>query len=353
MVLCSKAHLLLPMEAHIVEFLPPDQLPESMLPLPTADQILAICQRAFGASVHVASARQLGGGTVNTSFLITLDDRQVILRIAPPETADLACDEPWLLRREQHIQPFFAALAPIVPRTILADFTHQLIDRDYVFQTYLVGDRWDTLADQFTPDEELRLWEQFGRITKTIHSTVGTTFGGPHPAPEFPAWSQAILARLEHAAQAMIDQQLDVTDLRTVLAIAQRQTARLDAIGQPRLLHGDLWLFNILVRRAADGPTITGILDAERAWWGDPWADWTMFVLAKAAAPETQHYHARFWQAYEPPEQTPDVAFRQAVYEAMHIGTALAWASQHEDTDTMQRGKRELKMVAKTLPTLV
>jgi aminoglycoside phosphotransferase (APT) family kinase protein len=312
-----------------------------------------MCQRAFGLSVEVASARELRGGTFNTTFLITLTDQHVILRIAPPSTADLSWDEQWLMRREHQIQPFFAAVASRMPRTILADFTHQVIDRDYVFQTYLDGQRWDQSAEAFTPDEELQLWEQFGHITKTIHSTVGTTFGGPYPMPEFPTWSLAIIDRLERAMRAMVEAQLDVNDLRAVLKIVQCHTAHLDAIEQPHLLHGDLWLFNVLVRREADGPAIAGILDADRAWWGDPIADWTMFVLAKAAKPETNHFHARFWQSYGRLEQTPETTFRQAVYEAMHIGTALVWATRHDDADTMKRGKCELRAVAKALTTML
>ena len=331
-----------------MEFLPLEGLPEGIPISPTSNQIIAMCERAFGASVHVASARELSGGTFNRTFLIILDDQQVILRIAPPPTADLFWNERWLMRREQQIQPFFAALASLMPRTLLADFTHQLIDRDYIFQTYLAGDRWDDIADQFTPEEELRLWEQFGHITKTIHSTVGMTFGGPYPAPEFPTWSQRVLYHLDSATQAMMEEQLDVTDMRSVLEIVKRQTARLDAISQPRLLHGDLWLFNILVSRGSDGPTISGILDADRAWWGDPLADWTMFVLAMAE-PEAHPGHARFWQAYGLHEQIAETAFRQAVYEAMNIGTAMAWASRHGDVDTVQRGKRDLPAVLERL----
>jgi aminoglycoside phosphotransferase (APT) family kinase protein len=332
-----------------VEFLPLEPLPEGMPLPPSANQILAMCQRAFGSSTRVASARQLSGGTFNTTFLITLNDQQVILRIAPPPTADLLWTEQWMMRREQHIQPFFAALASLMPRTLLADFTHQVIDRDYLFQTYLVGQRWDEIAETFTPDEELRLWEQFGRITKTIHGTIGTTFGGPYPAPEFSSWSATVLYRLERATQAMTEAQLAVTDMRSVLAIVRGQSARLDAIEQAHLLHGDLWLFNILVRREVDGPTISGVLDADRGWWGDPLADWPMFVLAMSARPQTQRLHARFWQGYGAVDQTPERAFRQAVYEAMHIGTALVWASHHDDADTVERGKRDLGAVVKRL----
>lgn len=330
-----------------MEFLPlePSQDP----PLsPTAEQIESMCQRAFGQSVRITSARELSGGTFNTAFLVTLEDQKVILRIAPPPTAKLMWNDHWLMRREVQIQPYFAAIATFMPRTLLADFTHQLIDRDYIFQTYLSGDRWDQISDRFTPEEKLRLWEQFGSLTKRIHDTHGTTFGGPYPAPEFPTWSQTVLYRLESALQAMVEEQLDVTSLRSVLEIVENHKSLLDAITQPCLLHGDLWLFNILVSRGLDGPTISGILDADRAWWGDPLADWTMFVLAMEA-PEKHPGHARFWHAYGAVEQTPETSFRQAVYEAMHIGSAMAWASKHDDVDTVQRGTRDLRAVLERL----
>ena len=331
-----------------MEFLPLQRPPEEAQLSLTADQVLAMCQRAFGSSIRVASARELGGGTFNRTFLISLHDQQVILRIAPPPTANLLWNERWLMRREVQIQPFFAALASLMPRTLLADFTHQLIDCDYIFQTHLSGERWDNIADQFSPEDELQLWEQFGNITKAIHSTVGAYFGGPYPAPEFPNWSQAVLYHLKSASQAMLDEKLDTTDLQSVLATVQSQTALLDAITEPGLLHGDLWLFNILVSRESGGPKITGVLDADRAWWGDPLADWTMFVLAMAEQ-EKHQGHARFWQAYGKPEQTPEIAFRRAVYEAMHIGTAMSWASRHADDDTVERGKRDLRAVIKKL----
>jgi len=43
----------------------------------------------------------------------------------------------------------------------------------------------------------------------------------------------------------------------------------------------------------------------------------------------------------------------RAVYEALNVGTALVWATRHDDADTVQRGKQDLSAVATTLPTLL
>lgn len=332
-----------------MEFIPLDRPSTAHLPV-TADQILSMCQRAFGSSLQVVSARELGGGTFNTTFLVTLADQQAILRVAPPPTAEVAWHEQQLMRREQNIQPFFAAVAQLMPRTLMADFTHQVIGRDYVFQTFMAGERWDDIAESFAGAEATQLWEQFGRIAKSIHSTVGTTFGGPYPMAEFKTWSQTILDRFERAIQAMAAVGLDLTDIETVMTIVRDQTAMLDVFRQPRLLHGDLWLFNILIERNPAGPNIVGILDADRAWWGDPLADWTMFVLAKSASRETQPFHEAFWRSYGQDEELPGTEFRKVVYEAMHVGIALEWAIRNHDDDTVKRGKNDLHVVAANLP---
>jgi aminoglycoside phosphotransferase (APT) family kinase protein len=338
-----------------MELIPIDRPSGDTLNTLTAEQILAMCQRAFGSGIQVVSARELAGGTFNRTFLVTLPDQQVILRIAPHPTKELVWHEKGLMRREHHIQPFFAAVAQLMPRTLLTDFTRQVIDCDYVFQSFITGERWEDVAESLTAPESARLWESFGQITRTIHDTVGTTFGGPYPMIEFQTWSETILYRFERVMQAMREAHLDMTDMRSVFAAVQKHTAVLNAVKQPCLLHGDLWLFNILIQRDSTGaaPKIAGILDADRAWWGDPLADWTMFVLAKSASPENRSLQDCFWRGYGEIEQRPGLEFRKAVYEAMHIGTALAWAIQNQDDGTVKRGKQDLKVVATRLPDLI
>ncbi|WP_437784602.1 phosphotransferase family protein [Sorangium sp. So ce1097] len=318
----------------------------------TAEQILALCRRVFGERVVVTSARELGGGTFNTTYLVALADRQVVLRVAPPPGAALSWDEVALMRREVHIQAFFAALAARMPRTLAADFTHQLIDRDYMFQTFLPGERWDQVADALSPEEAGALWEQLGLVTRTIHDTVGSVFGGPHPAPEFPSWSQAVLYRVERSLETMSGLGLDVADMVTALDVVRAHTAVLDEIRESRLMHGDLWLYNLLIERGPGGASIAGVIDADRAFWGDPMADWTMFALSMSASPATQPLHDRFWRAYGRPEPTRASAFRAVVYGAMNAGVALPWAVRYGDDDLLHRAKRALREAAEALPRL-
>ena len=317
----------------------------------TTDQITSLCQRGFGASVQLESIHELGGGTFNTAYLITLaGPHKVILRVAPAQTADTAWEDAFLMRSEHAMQPYFAPIATLLPKTLLVDFTRQLIDRDYMFQTFIEGERWDDAWDELTAEENNILWDQFGNIMKQIHDVRGETFGLPRPGFQFERWSQAVIDRLDRTFRAAKELQLDVTDLAQILDLVRAHPGQLDEIQIPRLLHGDLWAFNLLIGRDENGPAIVGVLDADRSWWGDPMADWTMFILAHAE-PEEGHEH--FWRAYGPREDTRGAKFRKTVYDGMHAATALVYSVRNHDEGTVQRAYGTLREVAEALPALI
>jgi aminoglycoside phosphotransferase (APT) family kinase protein len=317
----------------------------------TAEQITTMCQRGFGTGVQIQSMDELRGGTFNSTYLITFaDGLKVILRAAPPQTANMAWEDAFLMRSEHAMQPFFAPVAALMPKTLLVDFTHQLIDRDYIFQTFIEGERWDDVWEELTAEENYILWDQFGNIMRQIHEVRGERFGLPRPGFQFERWSQTVADRLERTLRAAEDLQLEVTDITRLLELVREHPQGLDEICIPRLLHGDLWLFNLLIRRGAGEPSIVGLLDADRSWWGDPMADWTMFILAHA---EPEEGHARFWQAYGQPEDTSGAQFRKTVYDGLHAATALVWSSTHDDEETVKRAYGTLRDVAKGLPSLL
>jgi fructosamine-3-kinase len=53
----------------------------------------------------------------------------------------------------------------------------------------------------------------------------------------------------------------------------------LDEVRTPVLVHFDLWDGNILLGPAAGSLEISGVVDAERAFWGDPAADFVSLAL--------------------------------------------------------------------------
>jgi aminoglycoside phosphotransferase (APT) family kinase protein len=313
-----------------------------------------MCRRAFGAGGQIETVRELGGGTFNTTYLVTFQDgSKSVLRVAPPATADTSWDEAALMRREYLIQPFFAAIAALMPKIMMIDFTHQLIDRDYMFQSFIEGERWDHIEDELAPGENLALWQQLGRVVKLMHTTTKDRFGWPDPGPEFTTWSALVIDRFERIARSMHEEQLDSTRFLHILDVIRSHTPLLDEIRTPCLLHGDLWLFNILVTRGEAGAQIAGILDADRAWWGDPMADWLMFLLTiRRGEPEWDQVQAAFWDAYGWPEHGQAARFREEVYKAMHLGSIMLWYRRKRNPDQVARAGLEIEQIAQGLPEL-
>lgn len=333
-----------------MEFLSLQHAPDDFQQPLTADQVRAVIARAFGPAAQIESARELGGGEYNTIYRIALAGRDpVILRVAPNPTQWVPWHEEQLLRHEHTIQPYFAALGPLLPRTLFVDFTRDLIDREYLFQTCLPGERWSAVAGTLSPDEEAPLWRELARIVKAIHSVEGDAFGHPYPGSQFSTWSACVLDWLERVRRDIEHVGLDAAEVHALLACARANSAALDEITRPHLLHGDLWTFNVLVAPDDTGWHITAVLDYDRASWGDPYADWTFHLLPRRTTPEVR---AIFWEEYGQLEQTANVRFRDLVYEGMHAGNVLADAGRRGNDQLLATALGMLRRVVDNLRTL-
>ena len=260
------------------------------------EQIKAVCEQAFGQGTSINSVRELDGGQFNNTYLIELADRDpVILRVAPPPERAVFWHERFLMRRELAMQPLLAPIAALLPTILMSDFTHQVIARDYLFQSWMPGSIWWDVQQDLSPEEHDDLWRQFGQLVRAISSVQGEAFGLVQNGSQFPTWSLTLLDWLECTITDAANSSLDTALLCRLLAIVRDHTGFLDEIARPRLLHGDLWLFNLLIERNKKGPRIVGVLDADRGSWGDPLADWTFFLLPRRASAQEQ---ALFWQTY-------------------------------------------------------
>ena len=321
----------------------------------TIDQITAILERCFGSATHSFNIREFGGGTFNETYLIEISENEkVVLSIAPPEVPDLYWDDVALMRREHNTLPFFASIASLTPKTLMADFTHQIVPRDYVLQTFLEGDRWSDIEDDLTDEENVDLWRQCGEIVKRLHKTRGEQFGYPYPGRSFANWHAAVLNRIARIGQSLKEYKADISSFSDILEIVGSAQSMFDDVQTPHLLHGDLWTFNLLITRKNGKPIINGVLDTERAWWGDPLADWMMFLLSiRNKEEEWQERISAFYQGYGRLENTSTIQFRQEVYNAMHVGSSVVWGVKHGNHDDIDRGREDLDRIALLLPKLL
>ncbi|MDX3078586.1 aminoglycoside phosphotransferase family protein [Streptomyces sp. MI02-7b] len=284
-----------------------------------AAELQAICGRVFGRQARVVSAVELGGGMYNNTYrvAVTGQDRPVIVRVAPEPGVQFR-SERQLMRNEYASVPWLSVIGPLMPRVIAADWSHEVIGRDWMVQTLLDGSpasgprgliayprpAWSTF------------FRQMGAIAKKVHAVRGPHFGSV-AGPGYATWRQAVIASLEDIATDLDGAGLDAADMQQVVAAAKEEPV-LDEITEPRLLAGDLWIVNVMVAEGAPEPTINGVLDLDRTLWGDPAADWTIrMALAK---PGTER--DAFWDSdsYGPLDRSPAAVRRSLIYQARHLG---------------------------------
>ncbi|MFE9468962.1 phosphotransferase family protein [Streptomyces virginiae] len=297
------------MELHVIE-----RTAEAFQQGLTGRQIQAVAERAFGPGAEVRSATELGGGMYNTTYRIDLAGRAepVVLRVAP-EPARQFHSERELMRAEYASVPWLAPIVDLMPHVLAADFTQSVIGRDWMIQSFLPGTPAPELLGSYPKETHAAFFRQMGEITASVHAVAGPWFG-PVGGPGHGRWSEAVVASLHLIAEDVESCGMDAADLRKAADAAQAGARVLDEVTVPRLLTGDLWTVNTMLA-AAPVPTICGVLDMDRTWWGDPEADWTM-RMARAK----QDARTAFFDSYSRIEETENNAWRRRVYEVRHLG---------------------------------
>jgi aminoglycoside phosphotransferase (APT) family kinase protein len=321
------------------------------------EQIQAMSERAFGEGKEIEEIQEIEGGEYNNTYLMTFADaHRAILRVSPAPDKPCPGRDAGLMRNEHYFQPFLAPIAPLVPKTLLADFTHQIINRDYMFQTFMEGTRWSDIAKSLTPAENRALWIQLGQIAKTIHSIRGEMFGSPVGILS-ELWSTRVADGLARSIQRLEAAQVDASDVKLVREIALTQRFLLDEIRQPRLLHGDLWTVNVLVKLDQGNPRITAVLDADGCSWGDPMADWTMFrlhIMATEGKTSNEIEGAQsFWLGYGQPEHSKGALFREQIYRASNFAGARLELHLQGCDEIVRRTYEKLRAIIAVLQDIV
>jgi len=227
---------------------------------------------------QVTGVTPLDGGTFNEVSRVTLaDGRRLILKVPPPPDAPVLAYERGILRTEAL---FYELAAPHsqLPAVIHAGSGHDGAP-GFLLMTELPGQPWPAVAGRIGDSERQRLRGELGRIVAGLHTMTGSGFGYP-ARPLTASWRTAFGGMLD-TILAEADQYRVTPPLPTgvIRQRAARHEGALDEVTTPVLVHFDLWDGNILIDLDGGAPRIGGLIDAERAFWGDPLADFVSLAL--------------------------------------------------------------------------
>ncbi|MFF2777316.1 phosphotransferase family protein [Streptomyces sp. NPDC058052] len=239
--------------------------------------VAARLRRVLGP-VGLVRSTPLGGGLSNAAVLAELDDgRRLVLKTAPRATAPALTHERDLLGTEALFHRLAAPAGVRVPTVLHHEPPGAGTPAEWLLLTHLDGITWDAARAGLTPGDSAALRRELGASLARVASVTGPAYGYPRPAPRLtaPDWPGAFTAMLR-AVLADADRfgvALPVPAAR-LAALPDRFRHRLAEVARPALVHFDAWAGNIVLDRTGTGAwRLGGLIDGERAFFGDPLAE--------------------------------------------------------------------------------
>lgn len=237
----------------------------------TREQIAAMVAKAFdGMSLadRPDAIVELKDGWFNVAYRVGLaDGRETILKIAPPQGADvLQYEQNIMLTEVESMRLVRANPAIPVPQIYFFDQSHTVCDSDYFFMEKIGGENLEHAVASLAPEVKADLQRQIGAIIRQVNSFTGSYFGYEgNPRLRAQTWRAAFELIMDALLEDGVrkDVALDYDRIRVLLL---RHAPALDEVTTPSLVHWDAWNPNFFVK---DGQ-INGIIDFERALWADP-----------------------------------------------------------------------------------
>jgi aminoglycoside phosphotransferase (APT) family kinase protein len=232
----------------------------------------AMVARCLGDGRAVAGLTPLTGGFFNAAYRIDLaDGPPCVLKVAPPPGVPVMRYERGIMRAEAAAMGLARERTAMpVPRVLAYDDSRAVVPSDYYLMEFVPGRPLDQLRGEMPEGEQDGLDRRVGELLAELNAVRGEAFGYlAAPAAPGSGWREVFCGML---AGVLADGEaigaglpLPYPQIRKLIAANARA---LDAVAEPRLVHWDLWDGNIFV----DPGTyeLTGIIDFERALWGDP-----------------------------------------------------------------------------------
>ena len=181
-----------------------------------------------------------------------------------------------------------------VPEVLAYDFSKRYIESNYFFMTELKGEPFSKVMKKMGQENADRIREELAGYLYQIHGIKGKYFGyfTKDERRQYSTWKEAFFHMFRQILADGREHRVKLPYAR-IMAALQRHDGSLEDVREPSLVEYDCHEGNIFVKKTGNSYTIEGILDFERAFWGDPIADFpTAFVFTDDIRKETAFLNA-------------------------------------------------------------
>jgi aminoglycoside phosphotransferase (APT) family kinase protein len=272
-------------------------------------------ERAYGPGLVPTGdnfASELGHGWCNVAYLLRLaDGREVVMKIAPPPGVEVMTYEKDMLAGEVAVIRLVGGATSVpVPHVDHYDPSCEIIAAPWFLMTRVPGENFGEVSGSWPDERSQAVWRQIGAVNAELNTIVGDSFGR-YGLPGVRSWREAFTGILEDVLadgeRRGVDLGWSYDEVRQSIADHQ---ACLDAVTVPRFCEWDLWGSNVMVH----DDRITGIIDHERAFWGDPIMEAGFLAAGSVSAGDPSGFLAGYGRG----PLTPDEFDRRRLYN-LHL----------------------------------
>lgn len=215
---------------------------------------------------------ELTEGMCNVAYRILFSDgSESILKIAAKDRSGNTSNEIGLMEAEvtamQLVREYTHIPVAIVYKY---DISHTLCSGDYFFMEKMPGENLSKIKDALSVEERTGIYEQIGQYSRQLTAIGNASFGMLGDSKSFSSLYEFVRYLLDNlirdAKNRSIDILFDGDELLDSLAEDRRV---FESVEHATLVHWDMWEGNIFVENGR----VSGIIDWERAMWGEPFMD--------------------------------------------------------------------------------
>ena len=289
--------------------------------LSTSKIVLDVDTLARWSKKHLGKAlvnnREITDGWFNTIHVLELaDNSRAVLKVSPPPTFEPMRYERNIIATEVAVYRRLAQAGLRVPQ-ILADCPDgDGLGHAWFIMEFVEGEAWGRLRKSQSPDRCDVIDAAIARQSALANGIQGERFGrwqDDHCSSS--SWAASFQAMVEDLLADARDKSVCLPRSEAALReLVQAAQADLDMVKTPRLVLWDLHDGNVIVKQ--DPLELAGIVDPDRALWGDPLMEFYFRSLANVSEAWQAAYRQACAEASIPhPLDVPGAARRLALYD--------------------------------------
>lgn len=246
----------------------------------TLNEIEKLVRHCFGERCKVANYKELTEGMFNAIYSLTFAEsnamgyQELILKVGVPNDKYVLTYEKDIMPAEIEAYRLLHTTNIPAPKILFSDFSYTQIDSPYFFMEKLNGMLWINGKDSLSFENRKHLEFCLGQEVAKMHAIKGDGFGyfSRKSVPMYPSWNSAFNAMVMTALQDAVTANITLPVEEITSALSSSKDV-LDEICAPSLVNFDITGKNILLIKNGNAYIIEGMIDHERAFFGDPYAD--------------------------------------------------------------------------------